>query len=69
MTIKSMLPKQQESLKKFAEEFKENFSGSSDYESGVNDAMWGMLNLIVTDKSNLFEQIEKMRLEYMEETI
>lgn len=69
MTIKQMLPKQQEAINAFVEDFKSNFSGSDDYESGVNDALWSMLNLIITDDSHIFEHFVNMRYEYASETI
>lgn len=63
-TVKPMLAHQQKQLEQFATEFKLGFSGSDDYTSGVNDALWHMLNLLVTDNTFFFQALADMRYQY-----
>lgn len=62
--VKPMLPEQQLQLEQFAKQFKEGFDGSDDYKSGVNDALWHMLNLLITDDSAFFRELHNMRYVY-----
>lgn len=60
-----MLPQQQKSFEDFANEFKGNFDGSPDYNSGVNDALWTMLNFLITDNGQFYESLRQMRYDYL----
>jgi hypothetical protein len=41
--------------------FKSRFSGSTDYESGVNDATYALLQQILIDDVHLFEYLSYLR--------